>query len=475
MRGKKTPTSMGSKKLAPQLDTRPGGSFEERYAAGKALRDKSPRKSHGAWVPQRGRPDPIDLLIASSEGRLENLVPIRYGRMLQSPFTFFRGAAAIMASDLSTTPVSGLVVQACGDCHLLNFGGFATPERRLIGDINDFDETLPGPWEWDLKRLAASFVIAGRNNGCDKVECREMALAVSETYREQMTLLGTWRAIDIWYERMDFEQLVQQVKDKKMRKLHLGLIEKARARSVPEHDFPKLTEKIEGRHRIKDDPPLVYHPEAASERIVSRRFLKAVADYRDSLPEDRRVLFDRYTIQDMALKVVGVGSVGTRCAMVLLMANDGDPLFLQVKEARVAVFEPYVGRSPYANRGQRVVVGQRIMQSASDLLLGWAIDEEGNHFYVRQLRDMKVKPMVEVMRAPNLVNYGKLCAQALSRAHARSGDAVRLAGYMGKSGAFDEGIADFSIAYADQNEKDHEALKRAVRDGKVEAVFEGTT
>lgn len=459
-------------RIAPPLDTRPKGTFEERYAAGKALRAKTPRKTHGGWVPQKDRPDPVDLLIASSEGRLENLVPIRYGRMLQSPFTFFRGAAAIMASDLSRTPVSGLVVQTCGDCHLLNSGGFATPERRLIGDINDFDETMPGPWEWDLKRLAASFVIAGRNNDCDAEECHEMARAVAGSYREHMALFATKTALDVWYEAMDFEQIVQDIKDKKMRNLHLALITKAKSRGVAEYEFPKLAEKVSGKWRIKDDPPLVYHLQGAAEQLQSKTFLKAVASYRETLPEERRVLFDRYTLQDLAIKVVGVGSVGTRCVVALLMANEGDPLFLQVKEARIAVFEPYVGRSPYKNRGQRVVVGQRIMQSASDLFLGWADTGDGFHYYVRQLRDMKVKPMVEVMKAPNLINYGKLCAQALARAHARSGDAVRISGYLGKNDSFDEAIASYSDAYADQNEKDYVALKSAVRDGKVEAVIE---
>jgi uncharacterized protein (DUF2252 family) len=463
-----------TRNLASALDTRPRGSFKERYEAGKSLRKKVPRKDHSGWKAPKGRPDAVDLLIASSSGRLENLIPIRYGRMLVSPFIFYRGAAAIMASDLARTPVSTPIVQACGDCHLLNFGCFATPERRLLFDVNDFDETLPAPWEWDLKRLTASLVIAGRNNGCDKYQCREMALRATGRYRECMWEYANMRALDVWYDRMDLEDIVAGAKDEQIRKVRQERIDKAWARSVPEYDFPKMTEQAGGRYCIKDAPPLIYHWLDAAEEKMRDEILRSLAAYRTTLPDDRRVLFDRYTLQDVAIKAVGVGSVGTRCGAALFMADEGDPLFLQWKEARVAVFETYMARTPYSNQGQRVVVGQRIMQFASDIFLGWARGPEGRHFPIRQLRDMKTKPFVEAMTAANLTTYRALRGHALARAHARSGNTAMISGDMGKIEAFDEAIADFSMDYADQNERDYSAVKEAVRAGRVEADIDQT-
>lgn len=442
---------------------------EEHLAAGKALRKQVSRNCHAAWQPASGRPDPVELLVDSSKGRVPELVPIRYGRMMQTPFTFYRGAAAIMAADLSATPVSGIRVQACGDCHLLNFGGFATPERRLAFDINDFDETLPAPWEWDVKRLAASFVIAGRNNGFKKNQSWEAARTAVHGYREKMAGYAGMGALEAWYDSLDLDDIVAESPDAVMRKFHQKAIAKARARSVAEDDYPRMVEHAGGKPVIKDNPPLIYHLNETQDPGWEKRLLRVLERYRDTLPEDRQVLFDRYTYADVAVKVVGVGSVGTLCGVVLMFAPGLDPLFLQIKEARVSVLEPYAGRSAYPNRGQRVVVGQRIMQSASDIFLGWATGDKGRHFYLRQLRDMKVKPVVEVFRPRNLISYAGVCGWALARAHARSGQAGMISGYLGRSEAFDEAVADFAAAYADQNENDHAALLKAIREGRVEA------
>ena len=444
---------------------------KEILAKGKSLRERCPRRSHGEWTQARNRPDPLVLLEASNKGRAPELIPIRWGRMLQSPFTFFRGAAAVMASDLAKTPATGLHVQACGDCHLLNFGGFATPERRLAFDINDFDETLPAPWEWDVKRLAASFVIAARNNDFSKGDVRDAAEASVRSYRKRMIDFADQRTLDVWYAHIDLEKLIDDFGDAETRRRLRKRIAKAMRRDVVEDDYPKMVADDGGRPVIRDNPPLIYHyshlPTSFGPAIQ-----KTVAAYRSTLPEDRRVLLDRYQLEDIAAKVVGVGSVGTRCAVALFTASADDPLFLQVKEARRSVFEPYVGASPYANRGQRVVVGQRLMQAASDLFLGWTVGPQGRHFYVRQLRDMKLKPLTELFTPQTMREYAKACGWALARAHARSGAPGLIAGYLGKSEAFDEALADFAVAYADQNERDWEALRKAVRDGRIKVQAE---
>lgn len=440
---------------------------DERREAGKALRDKASRKSHESYKAHSKRTDPIDLLIKSSEGRLPQLIPIRYGRMMQTPFTFYRGAAAIMAADLQHTPASGIRVQACGDCHLMNFGAFGTPERSIVFDINDFDETLPAPWEWDVKRLAASFVIAARNNGFIKKDARECAERCVRSYREHMADYAEMHVLDRWYERINTEDVLARSVSKQKRAEIRKRIAKEAARTVAEDDFPKLASVEKEKPRIKDNPPLIFHQSKFTgpefEKMVDEAFRK----YRATLPDDRKVLLDHYELKDIAVKVVGVGSVGTRCGIMLMMAGDNDPLFLQVKEARFSVLEPYAGKSIYKNRGERVVEGQRLMQSASDIFLGWTDGREGRHFYIRQLRDIKIKPVVEAYAEQQMGNYAELCGWALARAHAKSGDPAMISGYLGSNSKFDEALANFAAAYADQNERDHDAMLKAIRAGKL--------
>ena len=363
-------------------------------------------------------------------------------------------------------------MQACGDCHLLNFGDFATPERRVIFDVNDIDETLPAPWEWDVKRLAASVVVASRNNGFSGAAARDAALACVRSYREHMAEFAEMSVLDVWYSSIEMEKVLPTLRDKETRQRHQKLLAKARARSVVEHDFPKLAALAGKRPVIKDNPPLIYHPQKEGGEQLLTRAREAFGVYRESLQEDRRVLLDRFDLEDIAIKVVGVGSVGTFCAVVLLMASDRDPLFLQVKEARRSVLEPYAGRSIYPNHGQRVVNGYRLMQSASDIFLGWTKGKLGRHFYVRRLRDMKISPMVELFKPVMMIQYAEICAGTLARAHARSAEPARIAGYLGKSDVFDEAVADFAVAYADQNERDHAVLQKAVRAGRVDVVME---
>jgi uncharacterized protein (DUF2252 family) len=389
--------------------------------------------------------------------------------MMQSPFAFFRGAAAIMAADLAVTPTSGIRLQACGDCHLMNFGGFGTPERRIIFDINDFDETLPAPWEWDLKRLAVSFVIACRNNGLKEAESRKAALRCIQSYHEHMRCYAEISALEMWYQRMD--NMVASIKSRKWRKIVEKQIAKAATRTVAEHDFPKLVSVKNGQVRIKDNPPLVFHQRGVGTEDYNRLIEDALRCYRESLPDDLKALLDRYQVKDVAVKVVGVGSVGTRCAIVLIMTVDDEPLFLQVKEAHESALAPYAGKSVYSNNGQRVVAGQRLMQAASDIFLGWT-EQLGRHFYVRQLRDIKIEPLVEVFDSGALSDYGEWCGWALARAHAKSGDAATISGYLGNSSRFDDAVSNFAVAYADQNERDYQALLEAIRAGKIEVLHE---
>ena len=448
-------------------------SAEERRAQGKMLRDTVPREAHGTWKAPKDRFDPIELLNKSNKNRVPHLVPIRFGRMLQSPFTFYRGAAAIMAADLASTPVSGIRVQACGDAHLMNFGGFATPERKVVFDINDLDETLPAPWEWDVKRLTASIVIAGRSI---RLANTEMARAVKSTvrsYRERMYDYARMRALDVWYDAIDVDRFIKEAAlTSEKRKDIANRIEAARRRSIPECLFPKLAGYEGSTPRIKDEPPLIYHPTEAQAPGLKTGYREAIARYRESLPEHVRVLFDRYRFCDLAVKVVGIGSVGTACSVGLLMAGDDDPLFLQVKEAGPSVLEPYAGKSLHENHGQRVVVGQHLMQSASDMFLGWTRDLGGRDLYVRQLRDTKMSPVIEDFDAGDLRAYGRMCGWALARAHARSGDAAMIAGYMGSSEVFDDAICEFAHEYADQNRLDHRALVKAVRERRVNVISE---
>jgi len=363
--------------------------------------------------------------------------------------------------------------QACGDCHLMNFGMFATPERRVIFDINDLDETLRAPWEWEVKRLSASFVLACRNNGIREDDARDVVLACVRSYRERMLELSEWTVLDIWYASIDVDAILRMMENKATQKRVRERLAKARERSVVEHDFPELATTTGVAPRIKENPPLIFHPPEQGDEGFSETVQKAFSSYRESLPEHRRMLLDRYKLMDIAVKVVGVGSVGTICGVMLLMAADTDPLFLQVKQARASVLEAYAGKSLYANHGQRVVIGCQLMQSASDLFLGWTEGQLGRQFYVRQLRDMKVKPLVEVMPLKGIRLYAELCGWALARSHARSGEPAKISGYLGEGDTFDEAISDFSKAYADQSERDHETLVKAVRAGKLEVIVEG--
>jgi uncharacterized protein (DUF2252 family) len=447
-------------------------SADERRAEGRALRDAVPRESHGGWKAPSDRRDPVELLLESNKGRMPQLVPIRHGRMVQSPFAFYRGSAALMAADLGRTPATGLRVQACGDAHLLNFGGFATPERNFIFDINDFDETLPAPWEWDLKRLAASVVIAGRHLGLREKDSARAARATVRAYREHMAEYSFMRALEVWYERIDIDKFLKHAPDEETRKRVRQRIEKTRARTIVEHDFPKLVEQKGSTPLIKDNPPLIFHPTAKEMPGLKTQFSEQLMLYRDSLNPSIRTLFDRFHFCDLAVKVVGVGSVGTRCSIALFVAGDDDPLFLQIKEARASVLEPYAGKSVYSNHGERVVVGQRLIQSASDLFLGWTRAKVGFDVYIRQLRDMKMSAVVEGWDFDTLRTYTRICAWALANAHARTGDAAIISGYIGSGETFDDAICEFAVDYADQTISDHKAFAKAIRDGRIQAIVE---
>ncbi len=440
---------------------------------GKGLRTRCPRSSHAEWIAPADRPDPLRLLARSNKGRLPELVPIRHGRMLRSPFAFFRGSALNMAADLARTPITGLRVQACGDCHLLNFGAYATPERRHVFDINDLDETLPAPWEWDVKRLAASVVLACRSNGFSASDSRDAALACVRSYRERMSEYSDMPVLQIWYARVDVDTLVKRIHDKEASRRIEKRLAAARARTVLEHDFPKLAAAAGQVPRIKDNPPLIYHPTGEGEEDLLTRARSAWVGYRRSLQDDRRALLDHYELTDVAIKVVGVGSVGTYCCIMLLMAGENDPLFLQVKEARRSVLEPFAGRSLYAHQGQRVVAGYRLLQPASDIFLGWAKGQLGRSVYVRQLWDMKIGASIELFSPGVMVEYAEFCGWTLARAHARSGSPAQLSGYLGSKDTFDMAIADFAHAYADQTERDYERFRKAVRSGQIEADMEG--
>jgi uncharacterized protein (DUF2252 family) len=446
---------------------------DARAAAGKALRDKIPREQHGRWNGVKGRPDPIDLLHKSDAGRIKKLLAIRYGRMLPSPFTYYRGAAGVMAADLARTPATGLKVQACGDCHLLNFGGFATPERSIIFDINDFDETSPGPWEWDVKRLVASIVLAARSNGLSDNHGRDCAVSCARMYREHMREFSRMDPLRVWYAETSATDFINSL-PKALQKQVKKRIEKMAAHSGSEYDFPKLAGSVGGQIRISDQPPLIFHPESTCRAGATGILDQLFQSYRESLHEERRILVDRYRLVDVAIKVVGVGSVGRRCWIALMMSEGNEPLFLQFKEAVQSVLEPYAGRSAYDHHGQRVVMGQRLMQPASDIFLGWTTGPHGRHFYVRQLHDAKIKPLVETFNAEMLDVYAQACGWALARAHAKASEiSGTISGYLGGSNdAFDAAMGKFALAYADQAERDHAALKGAVRRGEIVAIKE---
>ena len=454
---------------------------QERAARGKAARNDVPRSAHGGWRPAADRPDPVTLLEEQATSRVPELVPIRYGRMLVSPFTFYRGAALIMASDLAATPRSGLQTQICGDAHLSNFGVFASPERKLIFDINDFDETLPGPWEWDVKRLSASFEIAGRNRSFGKSDRRAVVLAGVAEYRRRIREAAELRNLDVWYSHVAVDQLLEQLKAnanaKAVAKAQAN-IAKARTRDNLQV-FAKLTHEVDGSRRIVSDPPLIVPiedllPPGGERDDVEGEMRGILRSYRRTLESDRRHLLENFGYVHMARKVVGVGSVGTRAWILLLLGRDGqDPLFLQAKEAQESVLERFVGTSRYDSHARRVVAGQRLMQAVSDIFLGWqrveGYDGQPRDFYVRQLRDWKGSADVDTMPLATMKLYAQICAAALARAHARSGDRIAIASYLGNGDTFDRAIADFSAAYADQNERDYEALAAAVKSGRVAA------
>ncbi len=445
--------------------------YAECYAMGKRLREACPRSSHAGWKAPKDRPDAVRLVLDAEKGRHAELLPLRHGRMARSPFTFYRGAALTMASDLAMTPVTGIRVQCCGDAHLCNFGGFATPERNVIFAINDLDETLPAPWEWDVKRLAASFVVACRDNGLSDAQARDVTLTCVRTYRESMAEFSQMRTLELWYMALRAEDLVGTIKDRAMRERGVKRLEKERGKSIAEDIFPKLAEHKGDTPVIKDQLPTIFHAPGHTPGEVHRAVTETLTGYRDTLSHSARTLLDRYELVDAALKVVGIGSVGTSCWVLLYLASEGDPLFLQVKEARASVLERYAGASEFPNHGQRVVNGYRLMQPASDVFLGWCRGPRRD-FFVRQLRDIKISLRVETFGAKEMDLYATWCGRALALSHARAGKRALLAGYMGKSDAFDKAVADFSKAYADQNEKDHAALKRAIRSGKVKAQAE---
>jgi len=441
----------------------------DRIAAGRALRKEVPRSSHGDWEAAADRPDPVAVLEAQGESRVTELLPIRHGRMAESQFGFYRGAAAGMAADLASTPSTGIMVQLCGDGHLVNFGGFATPERRLIFDVNDFDETLPGPWEWDLKRLGASFAVAARSKGLPDEVGEAAVLRMTLAYAGLLAGFATTPTLDAWHWSIDTDLLVAMaaaVGDAETQRRFDQAIARAHAHSNLQA-VHKLTAVVDGRRRIVDQPPLVGH---VGDDDVDR--MQSLLDgYRASLPDDVRHLLDRFTLADAARKVVGVGSVGTRCWIALLEGGGADdPLILQIKEAEASVLEPHLGRSAYDNHARRVVEGQRLMQAASDLFLGWTHDQaSGVDYYWRNLRDMKVSADVNSLPTNTFLNYAELCGGTLARAHARSGDAAAISGYLGKGDVFGKALGRFATAYANQNALDHAALVQAIEDGRVTA------
>ncbi len=476
-------------------------SIGERQAKGQQCQERTPLSSHSGWRPAADRPDPAALLEAQDLTREPDLVPVRHGRMMVSPFTFYRGAAKIMAADLEGTPVAGLDAQLCGDAHLSNFGLFASPERRLLFDLNDFDETLPGPFEYDVKRMAASFTIAARNNVFSKADTRAATLASVAAYREAMAGFAQMPTMDIWYAHMDEDELMTAVRgvvaqtakearrkkagkakeEAKLAKTAQKRAEKSREKAHTRDSLQalsKLGELVDGQYRIVSQPPIIVPVRdlagtyGLSPDEVSRGIRQQFRSYRATLQDDRRHLLERFEVVDVARKVVGVGSVGTRAFIVLLQGRDAhDPLFLQVKEATASVLEEHLGTSKYKQHGERVVQGQRMMQAASDIYLGWTKGlDTSRHFYWRQLRDMKGSALVELMTPIGLTFYARICGWTLARAHARSGDPVAIAEYLGDGDAFDQSITDFSERYGDQNERDYQQFVAAVRSGRLEAL-----
>lgn len=450
--------------LSPQLP------YKERVAIGKALRDQCPRANHSTWKPDSNRRDPLKLLASQDVTRVARFLPLRYGRMMESPFAFYRGAALIMASDLATVPHTNLIAQLCGDCHLSNFGVFSTPERNEIFDLNDFDETLPGPFEWDLKRLAASFVVAAYNNKFSKSVGERCVEALARTYREKMEEFSQMPSLELWYSRIEFEDLARLVKKTGRKSNVLENLVKTKEKKDHAGAVAKLTELKDGKRRIKDEVPLIFH---IPERAPVQDIHTAYHDYTKTLWESRRRLLQRYHHVDMAAKIVGVGSVGTQAYILLLQGEGGkdDHIFLQFKEASRSVLERFIGSSEFKHPGERIVHGQRSLQASSDLFLGWTTGVlEGRPYYVRQLMDGKASVPIEDLDAIGLENYAKICATVLARGHARTGDPAVIFGYLGTKDVFDEALAKFAVAYAKQNERDYQALLDAINNGKIAAT-----
>ena len=475
-----TNTARGSKKGARPAKGKKGGrgvldlpkAVEERMDEGRAQREVVPLGALGEWTTPAQRPDPVGILEEQDATRVAELVPIRHGRMIVSPFTFYRGGAAIMARDLSEMPATGLRVQCCGDAHLSNFGVFASPDRRLVFDLNDFDETLPAPFEWDVKRLVASFVVAARDNGHRRKEQHQAARAAALAYRRTIAAAATMRFLEVWYARLDAEQTLADLApstDKATVKAAQKNLAKAR-RKTSLGSLGKLARKVDGGYRLRQQPPVIVRPPELQEAAAEQLVRDGLEDYAQTLTPDRRVVLDHYHYVDFARKVVGVGSVGTEAFMVLLMGDrDDDPLFLQVKEASTSVLAPHAGASEYAHQGERVVQGQRITQAASDAFLGWVTGRGTEHreFYVRQLRDMKGSAAIETMPPGRLARYAELCGGTLARAHARTGDAAKITGYLGDDEEFDRALERFAAAYADQNESDYAAFTRAADEQRI--------
>ena len=437
----------------------------ERRKQGKLLRKKCPRTAQGEWKPRLKSQDIIKLLKESDIGRIAGLVPLKYQRMAESPFKFFRGTAIIQARDLTSARVSGITVQACGDCHLANFGGFASPERAMVFDINDFDETFAGPWEWDMARLGASVVLAARDQSFSRSDAVKAVRAAAASYRKRMAEFAEMKALDTWYAQVSFAAVKEYFRNDADNLARLERKQKQALSRTSEAVIPKLTRVVDGRRMIKDNPPIIYHVDKFVQNL-QKRYVQFSKEYKKTLPLDRLRLYERYRWQDSAIKVVGVGSVGTRCYLSLLMADDDDPLFLQVKEARRSVLESPHGKSRYAHQGLRVVEGQRVMQAASDIFLGWT--RSGSHdYYVRQFRDMKVSAEIETFQPGTLIGYAGLCGWTLARAHAKAGDAAMIAGYLGSNDLFEQALASYSEAYADQAERDFETFQKALRSGRL--------
>jgi len=439
------------------------------YREGRALRKAMPRAGHAAWKSSMRGGDPLDMLRATARNRLPDLLPLRYGRMSRSAFTYMRGSAAMMAADVAAGPVTGIPVQACGDCHLGNFGAFASPERRVLFDITDFDETLPASWEYDLKRLAVSFVLLCRDRGSDAASSGEVTLSLLGAYRRHVAAYAAMAPLDTWYAIIDSEILIRTAPDEATRRRRIAFENRARRRTA-DSLLGKLLVERDGQLRFREQPPTIAHLPRNGK--LEKSFRTVLERYPATLPQDRRYLLSRYRLADLAFKIVGVGSVGTRCAVALYLSDGGDRLVLQVKEACPSVLAPYAGGGPHAHQGERVVVGQRLMQCASDIFLGWADDDTGHQYYVRQLRDMKTSVAYEQLKGQVLFNFAGMCGWALARAHAKSGDAARLSGYLGRSDRLDRAISVFAESYADQCERDFALFRRAIRAGRIPVEIE---